>query len=193
MNCCWGRLDNGVRLKAFTVGCLGVVLGVLIGAASVVGVLLAVSPNVAQDIPILTSSQPDISVTVNSNVINSQTQPLIRQTGLLNQAAVILAAPNVIQVNGVTNLMILQQPVAINTTTTMRVSVRNGRVVLTVDKVDAGGIDLPASLYAQVVERNRAQIEDQLNRMMQRALQGLALHLSNIAVTPDGITLQFKS
>ncbi len=180
-------------MKAFTVGCLGVVLGVLGGVIVVLGVLMIAPQNVEQDIQTFNPVRPDVAVTVSANMVNAQLQPLIRQSGMLQNPTVTLAAPNTIQLNGVMTQSILGQPLAINTITTMHVSTQNGRVLLSIDKVDAGGVNVPPSIYQQAIESDRAQMEDQINQMMQRSLQGSPLKLSNILVAPDGITLQFKS
>jgi len=82
---------------------------------------------------------------------------------------------------------ILGQTISGNATARMRVSVQNARVLLAVEKLDVSGVGISQSLVSPTIEQLRAQAEDQINRMIQRELQGTGLRLSNIRVIPSDI------
>lgn len=140
--------------------------------------------------PALPASASDVSVTASAAFINSQLQQAVKQTGLAKQATVTLASPNVIRVAAVVDASALVGiPVTVNATMSMRVSVQKGRILLTVDKVDAGGVSVPQALLGSTVEQMRALAEDQVNQMLQRAQEDASLRVVNVRVTPNAVTI----
>ena len=62
-----------------------------------------------------------------------------------------------------------------------------------IDSVDANGMNVPSELIGSYMETVRAQGEDQLNKLIQRGLQGTGLRLVNIRVAPEAVTIDLTS
>jgi len=182
-------------MKQLFTGCLGIILGLLIGIGVTFAALSLSSQQITpvEPAPTLSAARPDVSVSATTSFINSQIQPMIRQSGLLKQATVALDAPNIMRVVATVDVMVLGQRVTTNATATMRVAVKNNRIALAVEKIEMGNAAIPASLISGTVESLRALAEDQINRLVQRALQGTTLRLIGIAVAPNDLTMQFKA
>ncbi len=101
--------------------------------------------------------------------------------------------PNRFLITMVTSVGFLGQNLGVNTTATMSVRVANGRALLTLEKVDVVGLNVPSDLVTPVAERMRAQSEDQLNRLISRSLQGTTLKLSNVRVAADSVQIDFSA
>jgi hypothetical protein len=143
----------------------------------------------AANTPVPGASRSDVTVTVGASYLNAQMQQIVKQTGLAKQATLTLVAPNLAQINATIETKILGQTISGNATARMRVLVQNGRVLLAVEKIDVSGIGVSQSLVAPVVEQFRAQAEDQINRALQRELQGTGLRLSNIRIASNEIAV----
>lgn len=181
-------------MKQFGIGCLVAVVGVVVGALVTFGLLqLMASSYVPPPAPILPSAQSDVSITASAAFINAQLQQAVKQSGLAKQATITLASPNVIQVVAPVDASAFGFPITVNATVSLRVLVQRGRVVLAIEKVDAGGVALAQSMLGPAVEKMRASAEDQLNRLVQRALQGSGLSISNVRVTPVDLTVDLMS
>ena len=179
-------------MKSFGAGCIGIILGLVVGIVLTFGVVQLMGSSTEQPTTPLTvaTGAPDVSVTASLPFINSQLQQAVSQSGLGKQATVTLASPNGIQVAAnVDASALIGIPVTVNATMSMHVSVQNGRILLTVDKVDAGGVGVPQSLLGSTVEQMRALAENQINRMVQRALEGTTLHVVDVRVTPHAMTI----
>ena len=143
--------------------------------------------------PLSLTARPDISVFADANYVRPQLESAIRQTGIVKQAQVELAAPNLVLVTTPVAITLLGQPLQVDATTTMSVGVQNGRAVVSVEKIDASGVEVPRDFYLPVVEKLRVQGEDQLNRLVQSGLKGTGLRLANIRMAADGVTIDFSS
>jgi uncharacterized protein YpmS len=179
-------------MKSFGAGCIGIILGLVVGIVLTFGAfqLMGSSSEQPASAPTSLAGIPDVSVTASLPFINSQLQQAVNQSGLGKQATVTLASPDVIQVAAdVDASALIGIPVTVNATMSMHVSVQNGRILLTVDKVDAGGVDVPQSLMGSTVEQMRALAENQINRMVQRALEGTTLRVVDVRVTPNAMTI----
>jgi hypothetical protein len=181
-------------MKAIVVGCAGLLIGLAVGILAMFAAVRMFQPQAA--LPTATPTLPpavksDVTLTVSAAYINSQVQQAIRQSGVAKQATVKLASPNIIQAAATVEVVVLTQKVTVNATTWMRVSVKNGRIVITVDKVDTDNVAVPQSLLSTTVEQIRAASENQINLAMQRALQGTSLRLANVRVTPSELTVDF--
>ncbi len=183
-------------MRSFGIGCVSILLGMFVGAALA---LLAVqftgggsSGTVAAQQP-ATTDQADISVSASAAYAGTQIQAAIRQTGLAKQATISLAAPNLVKVTTPVSINLLGQQVQVNATVSMRVTVQNGRVLLKIDNVDANGLNVPSELIGSYMETFRAQGEDQLNKLIQRGLQGTGLRITNVRVAADAITVDLSS
>lgn len=182
-------------MKYFAVGCIGTALGLVLGSILTLGTLQAAGVNPAQltVVPTPSISQPDVTVTVSAAFLNSQLQQAVRQSGLSKQASAVLASPNLIQIAIDTDVTAFGIPFTVNTNVSMRVTVRQGRILLTVDKVDAGGVEIPQSLVASTVENARASAEAQINQSVQSALQGTTLRVVNVRITPIDLSVDLVS
>ncbi len=178
-------------MKSVALGCAGIVFGVIIG----IGLTFAANAlfanrttnNVAAPTPL--PGQPDISVSTSTSFLNSQIQQLARTSGLARQVTLTFSEPNLCRAALVSDL---GTSVTLNATITMRVAVQNNRLVLTVQETQVNGASLAQVVVTQQVERLRAQIEEQLNKQLQRATQGTSARLTGINITSSEITLQFK-
>ena len=179
-------------MKNLEVGCLGIILGLVAGIILTIGAvqLMASGASEPAAAPTLSANASDVSVTASLPFINSQLQQAVKQSGLGKQAAVTLVAPNVIRVAAVVDASaFVGIPVTVNATISMHTSVQGGRIVLTIDQVDAGGVGVPQSLMGSTIEQMRALAENQVNRMVQRALEGTTLRIVNVRVTPNAMTI----
>lgn len=182
-------------MKQIATGCLGIILGLLIGAGATYAVLSVASKQImpVDPAPTLSAARADVSITASASFINSQVQPMVRQSGLLKQATITLDAPNIVRVNAAVDVTILGQRITANPTATMRVAVKSNRIALTVEKIDTGNATIPASLVGSTVETLRAMAEDEINRQLARALQGTNMRVVNVRVTPNDMTLDLSS
>ncbi len=181
-------------MKGFSIGCAGFIVGLIAGMAFFLAVFLFVMPRSAQALtpPPTVAGQPDVSVTVSAALVNAQLQQSLRQYNVVRQATVTFASPNIVR--GAFNVQTSVAGVALSTnaTVSMHATVQNGRVVLAVDSVDTGGLNLDQSVTAPAVEQVRALMENQINQMLQSSLQGTHLTLIGLVTTPSTITFQFK-
>ncbi|CAG0947191.1 hypothetical protein ANRL1_03790 [Anaerolineae bacterium] len=178
-------------MRNMTIGCAGIIVGALIGALLMFSANLFM-PGRASGVSLAAApGQADVSITASTSYVNAQAQSVIKQSGIVKQATVSFAAPNLARVAMVIEASFLGQKFSINANATTRVTVHNSRVVLTIEKVETGGITLPQSVVASTAETLRAQIEDQLNRLIQSSLQGTGLELTDVFTTQDAITFQF--
>ncbi len=179
-------------MKSFGAGCLGIVLGLIAGIVLTFGAVQLMGSGSDQPAakPTLSAGTYDVSVTASLPFINSQLRQAVEQSGLGKQATVTLVSPNVIRVAAsVDASALIGIPVTVNATMSMHASVRNGRILLTVDQVNAGGVGVPQSLMDSTVEQMRALAENQINRMVQHALEGTTLRVVNVRVTPNAMTI----
>jgi hypothetical protein len=179
-------------MKSFGVGCIGVVLGLFGGSLLALGAFqLQAGGSPLYAAP--SNAQADVSITVSVEYINSQLQPAVQQSGLAQKMILSFAAPNILQVATTIDTNVFGFPVSVDVTVPIRVTVQAGRIVLTVDRVDAGGVPIPQALLGSEVERMRALAEDQFNREAQRALQGTGLQIVNVRMTSDTLTIDLVS
>lgn len=108
---------------------------------------------------------------------------------MLKQATIALDAPNLVKVAAMVDVTILGQRINTNATVTMRVTVKNNRIALAVDKVDTGNTLVPQSMINNAIENLRAQAENQINTLVQRGLQNTGLRLANARITPSEMTI----
>jgi hypothetical protein len=178
-------------MKTFFVGCLGLIIGMIAGAGLILFATTAAfkpTPTATVAAP-LAPAHPEVSITVNAAFAASQMQHVVRQSGVAPSAAVTFAAPNLIRMATNVEVNVLGVPLSIDVTVAMRVTVQKGRIVLTTDSVDAGGLTLPPSV-ASSIEPLRVQAEDEINRIVQRALQGTNLRVSSIRIAADALTIE---
>jgi hypothetical protein len=182
-------------VKDITIGCAGTILGLVVGIILAFGVmsLLPKENMVSTTASALSALRGDVMVTVSANYLNTQLQQSVKQTGLAKQAMLTLVAPNIVQVAIAVDTKVLGQTISGNATARMRLSVQNGRALIAIEKIDVSGIGISQSLVSPAIEQLRAQAEDQINRMIQRELQGTGLRLSNIRVTPSEIAVDLSS
>jgi len=182
-------------MRYFAFGCIGTALGLLLGVTLAFGTLQAAAVNPAQltVVPAPSVSQPDVTVTVSAAFFNAQLQQAARTSGLSKPTSIALASPNLIQVATVTEVNVFGIPLTVDTNVSTRVTVRQGRILLTVDQIDAGGVSIPQSLVAPTVEKTRASAETQINQLVQRALQGTKLHVVNVRTTPKDLSIDLAS
>jgi len=176
-------------MKSIAIGCTGAILGLVIGIVVAFGVMsfFPKESSLAANTPVPGAPRADATVAVTASYLNAQLQQVVKQTGLAKQATLTLAAPNIVQVAVAVDTKILGQTISGNATARMRVSTENARVLLAVEKLDVSGVGISQSLVSPMIEQLRAQAEDQINRMIQRELQGTGLRLSNIRVMSSEI------
>lgn len=179
-------------MKAFTLGCLGLISGLVVGVALTVG-FFAIGNRAAAQMPTPIPNASAVSVTASATYLNSVVQQAARQSGMLRNAAVALESPNIVKVAATVDVTVLGQRVNVNATATMRIAVKNNRITLAIEKIDAGTLPVPQSLVNSNLESLRAQAENQINTLVQRSLQGTNLRLSNIHVTPAELIVDLVS
>jgi hypothetical protein len=179
-----------ILMKTPVIGCTGALIGL------VVGILLTFAVNlftpIGARVAPLDSSQADVTITASAAFVNSQLPAFVKQTGLVKQATLNFMPPNLARIAATTDVSLFGQRIAINAMVTMQMRVENGRVVLTIDQVQAGGLNVPQSFANGFAENYRAQAEEQINRALTRALPGMSLRLISIATAQDEITARFK-
>ncbi len=183
-------------MKSFLFGCVGTFIGLVLVVVLLVmlGVFNApATPSGLTASPVAVTGQPDISITASTQYVNTQMQKAIGQTGLVKQATANFAPPNLIRIVAPINVALLGQTLAVNVNATMSVSVQNGRAILKMEQVEAGGFNVPSSVVSSQAEPLRAQAEQQINQLILRELQGSGLSLSNIRVTSDALTIDLVS
>lgn len=184
-------------MRDLVFGCITVIVGMVLGGLLVLGALIilnspGLTPSPSSD-TLLLPNRPDLSISASARFVNSQMQQTLRQSGLTTEATAVLVAPNQLRITAPVTIPLLGKNVQVNATTTMTISVRNGRVVLSVDKVEAEGVNVPRDVWPPLVEAARAQGESELNHMVQQSLQGTGLHLAGIRITPDALNIDLSA
>lgn len=179
-------------MRNLGVGCIGAVLGLFVGLLIAFGLFqLQQNDPTLEVIPQTTSA--DVTVTVSGAYINSQIQQVARANGMSKETTVSLSSPNLVQVATTFDATVLGFPVQVSLKVPMRIAVQGGRLVLTVVRVDAGGVAVPRTILGTAVERIRAATEDAINRWATRDLQGTGLKIVNVQVTSTDISLDLSS
>lgn len=181
-------------MKYSAFGCFGAIVGFILGALITAGVF-SISNRAVVETPTLipNGSSAAVSVIASAAYLNAQIQQAAQQSGMLKNATVTLQAPNIVRVAATVDVTVLGQRINANATVTMRVSVKNNRIALAIEKIDTGSVPVPQSLINSNLESLRAQAENQINTLVQRSLQGTSLRLSNIRVTPTEMTVDLVS
>ncbi len=183
-------------MKNLVLGCIGVIMGVVLGAIIMLVVLSFANINPLARPPaaeaLLLTNRPDVTITASNTFLSPQLERAVVKSGLVKQASINLVAPNLIQVRSPVDVSLLGLPMTVDATVQMAVTVQRGRIILTTQSVEAGGFDVPPSTLGQDYERLRALAEDEINRDVQRSLQGTRLTVSNIRVAPDGMSVDLK-
>lgn len=179
-------------MKTFFVGCIGLIIGLVAGAGLVIFATSTAFKPTSTIAPLVASTRPDVSIAVSAPYAAVQIQQTLRQSGIAKNATVTFAAPNLIRVATTVDVNVLGIPLSLNATVAMSVSVQRGRIVMATDSVDAGGLNLSPSLINSTVEPVRVQAEDEINRVVQRALQGSNLRVSNLRVAADALTVELS-
>jgi hypothetical protein len=182
-------------MKDFALGCISVLIGMFLGAAIVLVSIPLLNAGGIQPTPApdtLLPDRPAVSVTASAAFMNSQMQPVLRQSGLASQATITFAAPNLIRFAAPMRITLLGQPIQVNAMVTMSIVVKSGRTVLTVEQVEANGLTVPREVVPAAIETMRAQSEDQVNRLIQRSLQGTGLRVINIRISPDAVIVDLS-
>jgi len=182
-------------MKTLAVGCLGAIVGLVLGILLTFGawsLWTRTNPS-PQSAPILDASRGDVTLTISANYLNARLQHIVKQTGLVKQATLTLLAPDIAQINATMDAKILGQTISGSALARVRIAVQNGRVLLTIEKVDVSGIGISQSFVTPVIEQLRAQMEDQINKVIQRELQGMGLRLVNIQVMPNRVTVDLTA
>lgn len=179
-------------MKAFAIGCSSAIVGLVIGIAFTAG-FFAVDNRATAQIPTPIPNASAVSVTTSATYLNSVVQQAARQSGMLRNAAVTLESPNIVKLAAIVDLTVLGQRINTNATVTMRVSVKNNRLALAIDKIDMGRLPVPQTLIHSNLESLRAQAEEQINTRVQQALHGTGLRWSNIRITPTELVVDFAS
>lgn len=182
-------------MKNLAIGCTSAILGLLIGVGLTWGALALVPKTESAEkfAVAVSATRGDVTITVSAKYLNAQLQQIVQQTGWAKQATLTLSAPNLAQLNLALETKILGRTITGSAVARVRVAAQNGRVALTVEKVDVSGIGVSQSAVAPIVEQVRAQTEDQINRALQRELQGTGLRLSNIRITSSEIAMDLVS
>jgi hypothetical protein len=180
-------------MKNLAVGCLSLIIGLVAGAGFVFFLTSnAPKPTASIAAPAATG-RPEVSVNVSAAYASSQIQQALRATGVAKNSTVTFAPPNLIHLATTIDVNALGLTLAVDANVTQSVAVQNGRVALTTNSVEVGGLTLSPSVVNSTIEPVRAQSESEINRIIQRALSGTGLRLSNIAMTTDSVTIELTS
>lgn len=181
-------------MKNVIIGLAGALLGLCLGIILAIGFFsVGVSSLIETPIPASPASEQFVTVTASEAYLNAQFQQVARQTNMLKNASVALDVPNIIRATTTVDVTVLGQRVNTNATVTMRVAVKSNRIVLTVEKIDAGAVPVPQVTVNNAIENLRAQGENQINNLIQRGLQGTGLRLANVRVTPSAMIVDLTS
>ena len=181
-------------MKSLGIGCLGALLGLLLGVPLALGADLIAGPHTTSNasVPAFQASQSDITVVASAAFINTQFQAALKQSKFANQGTITFAAPNSARIAMPVDVNLLGQALTVDTTVSLHALAQNGRIVVVVDTVDVAGFGFAGSLVKQPVEEARVLLEDEINRIMQQTLKGTGLVLVNVTAALDNVTLQFK-
>lgn len=180
-------------MRDLFVGCIGIVLGAMLVVILVLFGMTFLNSSRPSFEPVAQPDRPDITITASGPFVSSQLQDAIKQSKLASLATVSLIPPNRFLVATVVTIGFAGRNVPVNTTETLSVRVVSGHAVLALDRVEVGGVDMPAEVVSPMVERMRVQSEDQLNRLISRNLQGTTLKLTNIRVVSDSVLIDLSA
>ncbi len=177
-------------MRTLFIGCLGLIIGMILGAGLVIFMSSTASKPATTIVPTAATAHPDVSISVSAAFASSQIQQVLRQSGTAKNSTVTFAAPNLIRVATSIDVNALGLSLTVDTNVAMRVAVQNRRIVLITDGVDVGGLTLSPSIINSTIEPLRTQAEGEINRVVQNALLGTNLRVSNIDITTDSITIE---
>ncbi len=166
----------------FSAGCLlGTLLGLVLAAAAFFAFTLFNSSSVLPLVPAASPGASDLQITIGEAYLNQQIQAGLAQRGMdLGDIAVNLHAPNRADVSLGLNVRVLNQSFAIRPTAAYHFGVSNGSVVLTLDGVDVGGLQVPQQLVNQQVGNLQRLAQEEINAELKRMLANTGLHVTSV-------------
>jgi hypothetical protein len=181
-------------MKSLGVGCLGTLLGLVLGVILLLAADLFVGTRGSSDpvVQPVDSGQPDVTVVTRAAFLNTEFQAAVKQNNLARSATIAFSEPNAARISMPVDVTLLGQTLTVDASVSAHAIVQNGRIVVVVDNVDVGGMNVAGSLVKQPVERARVLLEGEMNRLMQQELQGTGFRLINLDASPESVTLQFK-
>ncbi len=178
-------------MKTLTLGCVGAMAGLVLGILLTLGASSLWTPtHVAQAMPIANVTRGDVTITISAKYLDAQLQHIVKQTNLAKQATVTLVAPDRARVQATLDTNILGRTLSANTTIEVRLAVHNGRVALSVERIDVSGVGVARVLVTPLVNQWRAQAENHINTALQRELQRTGLRLTGLRITPSELVIE---
>lgn len=185
-------------MKQLRIIVLGIVALVGIGACALAGTFItaptATPQTSVQGAPPLqpAATQPsdnaDMTVTLSERYLNRTIAQGLAQGGQVQSAELDIHSGAIVDVNAVVQV---NSQLRLSPKVTMLLEVQNGRIVVTVQKVDVGGFGVPNSLIEPQVAQLKETAETNLNAQLANLAASTGLKLQVLSTTENSLTLFF--
>lgn len=184
------KVITGIMVALLIVLCVG---GIAVGAGLTFLNRAATSAGVQalpplQPLAAQATENDDVVVTVSERYLNRQLSQNLPQDGQVSNVFLDLHAGNLANVSATVqvNSMLRLQPNA-----TVLLSVSNGRIQITVQKIEVGGFGVPSSFVEPQITELETNAETQLNQQLAELEKSAGLRLTTLSTTENSLTLHF--
>lgn len=140
-----------------------------------------------QPLPAQASDTSDMTITLSERFLNNRIAIGVPSTAQISNAQLDLHAGNLADFSATVNTGFIN----VNPKATVLLSVRNGRIVLDVQKVDVGGFGVPSSLIQPQIDQLKQTAETALNNEFAQLQASTGLTLQALSTTENSLTLYF--
>ena len=109
---------------------------------------------------------PDMSLTLGEHFLNVQVIKAMPNDGTVRNVSLDVHPGNRADVRATVDVNILGAIVTVNPIATVTMKVENGRIVISVDQVSVGGLNVPSALVAPQVNKLKATAENELDSQL---------------------------
>lgn len=172
----------------------GIIAGILAALTIVcIGLLLINNNSVSLPSPVgeKLNTTPDMSLTLGERFLNSQVIKAMPNDGTVRNVSLDVHPGNRAEVRATVDVNILGAIVTVNPTAAVTMRVENGRIVISVEKVNVGGVNVPSALVAPQVNKLKATAENELDSQLATIEANTGLRLSAMTSTEDSLIFQF--
>lgn len=182
-----------VALAVLTIGLAGICGGgVLTGILPVESGATATSVQAVpplQPLPTEATDNADMVVTLSERYLNRQLLEGLGQGGEVSNVQLDLHAG---QAADVTAQVRMNSSITLRPKAALKLTVNNGRVGISVQKVDVGGVGVPNNIIEPQIAELQRTAETELNRQLGSLQQNSGLRLSALASTENSLILYFS-
>lgn len=169
---------------------VGIMLAVCLGGAALV---MGLPPFGAAGAPLSltaasSNTNPALNVTLSENYLNQLVAENLPREGALSNVALDLHPGNLVAITGA---LAIAEFVTLHPTVTVRVSPTNHRIVIQVERIALGGVEVPPGVVEPQIAQIKTNLEQELNSQLQALRATTGLQLATLTTAEDAINLGF--